>query len=257
MKQWVLNNESSHCTMPVKQDVATFQHSSYNTELGCNAPCSVTETNNGNLYIEPGLNLSIGLHDLDICQNNREKSRLSSSGTERNDKRKDRADPFSLKSYTSETVYSNHMRSLSCKAGPNSRRPQELDFEQTLPRPRTYSMPTRNTFQRPKLNKNRANYDDVTYYHVRTFSTSANRIVRRGNSIKRHGSNKQLNSSASQASTGSRQSILSEVEIPVYKVLVVGSQSVGKTSLIQQFISHDHMASLNTSLDGEWLILCY
>ena len=100
-----------------------------------------------------------------------------------------------------------------------------------------------------------------TLYRRRSFSTSSKGIVNEGDSIvlKSHdtGSNTNLTiefpvdsdnrSRASSFNSGSVYSATSSGEYSNYRVLMVGSSGVGKTSLAQQFMTSEYMGAQSTS----------
>ena len=186
---------------------------------------------------------------------------------------------------------SSHKRSLSCRA--RVRGPRELPLGGLTPevggggiRRRTYSMPTKNPYRRPRRDRSRESRsprlssgaeedkdpeeeesdDDIV--RVRTFSSSAKGFTNRGDSFKRRStSNQTLCESAvlpqransfrqrtwsatSQGSSVGSGGSSSATTPRVHKVLVLGANGVGKTSLIQQFMTSEYMGNTD-SVAGE------
>ena len=170
----------------------------------------------------------------------------------------------------------HHKRSSSCRAGTSSRpvRPHDLDLWHGRPRQRTYSMPTRNRYRKMReaaqaaraagadINDSHQDQADDSYYRVRTFSTSGKKgIINRGDSFKRrykkrvvaefeagHFRQRTWSCTSQGSSVGSAGS---GGEAGTYKVLMLGSSGVGKTSLVQQFMSSEYMGNADASLEGK------
>ena len=161
-----------------------------------------------------------------------------------------------------------HTRSYSCKASSRPRRPRDLEIFDTKPRQRTYSMPTRNRYRRAReMRKSEAEAGedpaaDEEYIRVRSFSTAGKKgtkgIINRGDSFRRRSARSSsaaevesddfrqrtwsaTSQGSSMGSTGSMNS-----DPSMYKVLVVGSPGVGKTSLIQQFMTSEYLGNTCT-----------
>ena len=102
---------------------------------------------------------------------------------------------------------------------------------------------------------------------VRNFSTSSKGIVNRGDSFKRKNrSNSDLTAGASNGSTGSisstvgkvspiernmrmrdRDRRVEELKAAVHKVLMLGDHGVGKSALLQQFMTSEYMGAVDAS----------
>ncbi len=151
-----------------------------------------------------------------------------------------------------------HSRSSSWK---KSKRPRGRDADQDRleGRPRTGSIPLEDTIyqlERLKLLQS----EDIC--PVRSFTTSARGLINRGDSFKRismssvasdggsQGSGTGEGSNRSRAvsvnSTGSA-SQASSTGHTVYKVMIMGDHGVGKTAVIQQFMTSDYMGAIDTS----------
>ncbi|XP_056638859.1 uncharacterized protein LOC130446550 [Diorhabda sublineata] len=133
-------------------------------------------------------------------------------------------------------------------------------------RPRVCSLPEKP--YNPRLN------DDL--YRLRTFSiTNKGGVVNCGDSIinRRSRSNTSVNSTASRASnvSGERSPFEGsccgsgyhtvdstplgspeEVEVPKYRVVMLGDAGVGKTALVSQFMTSEYMNTYDASLDDEF-----
>ena len=147
--------------------------------------------------------------------------------------------------------------------------PQGSDGQQSrgLPdmRPRTYSMPTRPTFHRHDLQKVRFQHrdDNIELYRVRSFSTTSKGIINCGDTFRaRSNSNDEppgggdrtcsrANVAALAASSFSSTDTFSD-DTPVYRVVVLGSAGVGKTSLVHQLMTSEYMGDTDLSVLGEF-----
>ena len=132
-------------------------------------------------------------------------------------------------------------------------------------RPRTYSMPTRPTFHRHDLQKVRFQHrdDNVELYRVRSFSTTSKGIINCGDTFRaRSNSNDEppgggdrtcsrTNVAALAASSFSSTDTFSD-DTPVYRVVVLGSAGVGKTSLVHQLMTSEYMGDTDLSVLGEF-----
>lgn len=163
---------------------------------------------------------------------------------------------------------SRHYRSLSCR---RSRKPRELDLSM-FSRHRTASMPSRSQLRRPDPEKLRQSYRqrherDYTFCRVRSFTTHSKGIVNRGDSFKVRKSSSQMSLDSTGSATPrdptrgrscssvSHESIANlsrdsstEGEGPVYSVLMVGSNGVGKSALTQQFMTSENVGHNDTSI---------
>ncbi|KAK2188933.1 hypothetical protein NP493_119g03044 [Ridgeia piscesae] len=111
---------------------------------------------------------------------------------------------------------------------------------------------------------------------VRNFSTSSKGIVNRGDSFKRKNrSNSDLTAGASNGSTGSisstvgkvspiernmrmrdRDRRVEELKAAVHKVLMLGDHGVGKSALLQQFMTSEYMGAVDASFDEGFTDAC-
>ena len=149
-----------------------------------------------------------------------------------------------------------HSRSSSWKKG---KRPKAGE-EEGEPRPRTGSVPLEETvcaqLERIKL------LQTEDFCPVRNFSTTSKGLVNRGDSFKRksiagslldNGSpktvprspaaSKPANQKRSTLKTSTTSSTGAAADGPVYKVLVLGAHGVGKTALLQQFLTSEYMGA--------------
>ena len=173
-----------------------------------------------------------------------------------------------LKVPESETLFStprgtSHSRSNSCKKAKNPRNLQ-LQIES---RPRSSSLPN---VQEPNFLSPFSAHSSVQIdtYRVRCFCTTPKGIVNKGDSIVRAKSNTSMVSAASygsglnlamddrRLSLNSQGSATHSVassndasshETPIYKVIVLGKDGVGKTAVTQQFMTSEYMGAQNTS----------
>ncbi|KAJ8303069.1 hypothetical protein KUTeg_019465 [Tegillarca granosa] len=167
----------------------------------------------------------------------------------------------------------NHMQMLSVNPRTRSRsssmkkpKPKNHDvFELEDMRPRTSSLPAKNNYKKPYLNSLRVNAaisggdSESDLYRLRTFVTTPKGIVNRGDSLRSKSTSSVLSSgsemgalsrtSSTQSSIGN--SIGSHGNVNTLKVLVLGAESVGKTALIQQFMTSEYLGGFDTSIDGD------
>ncbi|ELT87346.1 hypothetical protein CAPTEDRAFT_220080 [Capitella teleta] len=177
----------------------------------------------------------------------------------------------------------HHNRSLSCRSRP-ARRPRDLELRSSMRR-RTYSMPTKNRYRKPSQAEitsaaaagdstqssrhSSQGDDDEDFVRVRTFSTSARGIINRGDSFKRRCLNlaaadapggevdtdgdvhreRTWSNTSQGSSAGSGASSCSSP--PVHRVVVMGARGVGKTAIIQQFMTSEYMGNADSSIEEE------
>ena len=170
----------------------------------------------------------------------------------------------------SRPSHGRHQRSRSCRKP----RPQpfELDLAETKMRPRTSSMPSRNSMRRNRRLQVQSdphqqlqtggNQDECRLYRVRSFTTTSKGIVNRGDSFKRK-------SNSSVTSAGSHTSVADDFRersgscnsqdsggssgtgAPgFYRVTMLGLNGVGKTALVQQFMTSEYMGACDTERTG-------
>lgn len=126
-------------------------------------------------------------------------------------------------------------------------------------RPRTCSMPTRNTIKRPTfLGRNTLHLDvDNEIYTLRSFSTTSKGVVvNRGDSLRSRSTNSvyssgselfPLSPSSRTSSSLSRESLGAGSDA-VFRVAVLGSAGVGKTAITQQFMTSEYLGGFDTSI---------
>ena len=139
--------------------------------------------------------------------------------------------------------------------------PQDIVPDDDI-RPRTSSMPTRNTIKRPGCLSHTALHLDVDneLYTLRSFATTSKGVVvNRGDSLRSRSSNSVYSSGSELCplSPGSRtSSSISRESIgtsdSVYRVAVLGASGVGKTAITQQFMTSEYLGGFDTSI-GELL----
>ncbi|CAH1778648.1 unnamed protein product [Owenia fusiformis] len=149
----------------------------------------------------------------------------------------------------------------------------QINLEQEEMRPRTSSMPSRNTYKKPDMNYLRVGNADSPgsprmgdLYRVRSFrTTKRGQLINHGDSFKRKW--RSSASIASEASSGcsspgfrdrtesinSRGSTITSCEshgepeiTPVYQALILGGSRVGKSALAQQFMTSEYMGDYDT-----------
>ena len=129
-------------------------------------------------------------------------------------------------------------------------------------RPRTCSMPTRNSFRKPGLGLlGQGHYGlnldvDTDIYRLRSFSTTSKGIViNRGDSVRSRSINSVYSSEGEQfnlspssrtSSTHSRECFGLVPVIP-FKVTVLGATGVGKTAFTQQFMTSEYLGGFDIS----------
>ena len=130
-------------------------------------------------------------------------------------------------------------------------------------RPRTCSMPTRNTFRKPGLGLLGQGHHglhldvETDIYRLRTFSTtSKGLVINRGDSVRSRSTNSVYSSGSEQfplsassrtSSTLSRESFGLMPVVP-FRVTVLGAAGVGKTAITQQFMTSEYLGGFDTSI---------
>ena len=139
------------------------------------------------------------------------------------------------------------------------------DFELEEIRPRTSSLPTRNSFKKPNLLSIRTAaailYEDSErdFYTQRHFETTKGGLVNRGDSLISRSttsivsSGSELGALSRTSSSVSQGSLGNETVVKPHCVLMLGTQGVGKTALTQQFMTSEYLGGFDTSI-GEWSI---
>lgn len=146
------------------------------------------------------------------------------------------------------------LRSCSMK---KPRRPMIEDLDEM--RPRTSSLPTRNSYKRRQYLSPTVSTEGELY-RVRSFETTSKGIINRGDSFKSKSSNSivssgssttdhgRLSRSPSVNSQGSTEASLDSAGCQLFRVCVLGSPGVGKTALMQQFMTSEYIGGFDTSL---------
>ncbi|KAK3085305.1 hypothetical protein FSP39_001313 [Pinctada imbricata] len=156
-------------------------------------------------------------------------------------------------------------RSASMKK-PNIRPPEDYEMDEI--RPRTSSLPTKNTYKKPNLLTIKATagilYEDSEndFYRQRHFeTTSKGGLVNRGDSLISRSTNSIVSSGSEigalsrTSSSVSQGSLGNDVSGKTYNVLMLGAQGVGKTALTQQFMTSEYLGGFDTSIEGiEYLL---
>lgn len=144
-------------------------------------------------------------------------------------------------------------------------RKKNLDVFDLDIRPRTSSLPTKNTYKKPSLAALRhtsegCGYDDQDsdFYRLRTFELTPKGIVNRGDSLKSRSTNSVLSSGSELGCLSRTSSSLSQSSIGnstgsggniiPYRVLVVGAGATGKSSMVRQFTTSEYLGGFDTSL---------
>lgn len=140
-------------------------------------------------------------------------------------------------------------------------------------RPRTSSLPTRNNIRRPNLQYlspphfGSCRDDQEEFYTLRSFvTTSKGVLINRGDSLRSRSTNSVLSSGSgsitelTQVSLNSSQGSLSQgsggnsgdpdspATIVPYRVLMLGSPGVGKSSLTEQFSTSEYLGTFGASI---------
>ncbi|XP_041376306.1 ras-related protein Rap1-like [Gigantopelta aegis] len=147
---------------------------------------------------------------------------------------------------------------------PKSRHLENVELEEM--RPRTSSLPSRNQLSKPYMQYLSPCVDDESVYTCRSFvTTSKGVLVNRGDSLRSRSTNSIISSGSgsmteltplSPSSSSLSQSSLanstgSAFGASAFRVLVLGSPGVGKTSVTQQFMTSEYLGGFDASIDGE------
>lgn len=154
---------------------------------------------------------------------------------------------------------------MKCRSAPNSRssswkkmkRPRSIkDFQEMhgdgppRPRERTGSVPLEETISQKLQELKVIQADDMCV--VRNFSTSSRGLINRGDSFKRK-SNQSIASDVGSCGSCDRSRALSinssvaSATPSLSKILMLGDTGVGKTALLQQFMTSEYMGAIETS----------
>jgi len=91
---------------------------------------------------------------------------------------------------------------------------------------------------------------------VRQFDSSPRGIVNRGDSFRHRRTSPPVSNDEGLFVNDERQGPIRQTSLERTRVvMVIGDHGVGKTSLLQQFMTSQYMAAMNTSF-GEWLLGC-
>lgn len=130
-------------------------------------------------------------------------------------------------------------------------------------RPRTYSMPTRNEIQKPNLHyfsTPRNNENELETYKVRKFEVNSKGVIKKRSDSLRSRSSASFSSDcdiSGQLSLSSLALSSSQESVGVFKscgsadtstVAVFGGPGVGKTALMQQFMTSEYLGGFDTSM---------
>ena len=175
----------------------------------------------------------------------------------------------------------HHRRSQSCRR-PQVVRPHELNLlvDDDI-RPRTVSMPSKGDIPKPQSVPARAavsqgqtpgdgsDHIELNFYRVRSFTSTSRGIINRGDSFKRRkrmtASNLSIDSTGScperltqlrrtwstqsQGSRGSSVNSSLDADTPTsFRVIILGAPGVGKTAIIQQFMTSEYMGNVDPCL---------
>jgi len=122
-------------------------------------------------------------------------------------------------------------------------------------RPRTSSLPTKNTYRRPLIKNLRTYAEDHDHdmYRLRTFEMTSKGVVNRGDSIKSRSTNSIVssdgdgNAMSPESSSCSQNSLAnSDFECSLsknkpYKIVILGALGVGKSAIAQQFMTSEYL----------------
>lgn len=127
-------------------------------------------------------------------------------------------------------------------------------------RPRTTSMPSKHELLKCVP-------EEGQLYRVRSFSTSGKAVVNQGDTFRIRSTSSQASLESSGSGSGcdemrSRTSSMNSQDSgalstcslgqpPIHKVLLLGSSEVGKTALLQQFMTSEYMGNMDLSLVGK------
>ncbi|XP_033755879.1 uncharacterized protein LOC117338631 [Pecten maximus] len=132
-------------------------------------------------------------------------------------------------------------------------------------RPRTSSLPTKNTYKKPNLGSLRHTSEgcgddetDPDFYRLRTFELTPKGIVNRGDSLRSRSTNSILSSGSEMGCLSRTSSSLSQSSfgnstgsggtgVP-FRVLVVGPEGTGKSCMVRQFTTSEYLGGFDTSL---------
>ena len=150
---------------------------------------------------------------------------------------------------------------------PKRRHLENVELEEI--RPRTSSLPSRNQLSKSYMQYLSPCVDDDNVYTCRSFvTTSKGVLVNRGDSLRSRSTNSIISSGSgsmteltplSPSSSSLSQSSLanstgSAFGASAFRVLVLGSSGVGKTSVTQQFMTSEYLGGFDASI-GEYTCL--
>ncbi|XP_021342146.1 uncharacterized protein LOC110442729, partial [Mizuhopecten yessoensis] len=134
-------------------------------------------------------------------------------------------------------------------------------------RPRTSSLPTKNTYKKPNLGSLRhtsegcGDDDDPDFYRLRTFELTSKGIVNRGDSLRSRSTNSIMSSGSEMGCLSRTSSSLSQGSfgnstgsggaVVPFRVLVVGPEGTGKSCMVRQFTTSEYLGGFDTSLDED------
>ena len=155
-----------------------------------------------------------------------------------------------------------HLSPFGRKRASSFKRPK-TQHQDILPdddiRPRTCSMPTRNTIKRPGCLTHTALHLDVDseLYTLRSFATTSKGVVvNRGDSLRSRSSNSVYSSGSelcplspeSRTSSSISRESIGAVADSTFRVAVLGASGVGKTAITQQFTTSEYLGGFDTSV---------
>ena len=135
-------------------------------------------------------------------------------------------------------------------------------------RPRTCSMPTRNTIKKPGRLSHHALHLEVEseLYTLRSFSTTAKGdVVNRGDSLRSRSTNSVYSSGSefcplspsSRTSSSISHDSFGEGCAGPFRVAVLGASGVGKTAITQQFMTSEYLGGFDTSIGESNASCCF
>lgn len=138
------------------------------------------------------------------------------------------------------------------------------NFELDEMRPRTSSLPTKNSYKRPFIKNLRTagEQHDHDLYRLRTFDLTPKGIINRGDSIKSKSTNSIVSSEGegyalSVGSSSCSQNSLANSDLSLhtakpYRIVILGAVGVGKSTIAQQFLTSEYL--FNSSI-GKYICL--
>ncbi|GFQ83808.1 uncharacterized protein TNCT_584581 [Trichonephila clavata] len=151
-----------------------------------------------------------------------------------------------------------------------SKKVEDASTMETPFRRRVYTMPSRPGEPLKGSTESPMETDPLSFYRLRSFSvTSRGSVINLGDLVCfRSRSDVNVTSEGSRSSLGtddfrdraSSSASTAQSDVPHYKVLVLGDEGVGKTSLIAQFMTSEYLTvrnALSNDCQGKFCTLCF